>query len=130
MTIQEIQARIMLTTAKLIVIFIIACFTVDALAHGNHHGSTTVNNYYSQETIQKHVNQATKGFAIAGASGQHHYKATTALQWSVAGAYTDVTDTSAISFGLGKQYESVFLSVSYSTDGESTMVTGAASGVF
>ena len=51
-----------------------------------------------------------KGIALASASGQHNYKATNQLQWSIAGAFVGENDDSAASFGLAKQLGKVFVS--------------------
>lgn len=117
--------KIISSVSALVLVSLLIIKTVEA--GGKYH--TEVNNYYnSSEVIQTYVQNS--GVALAAASGQHHYKATTALQWSVGGAYSSLGDNSAVSFGLGKQYESVFLSTSYSTDGRDSVITGSASGVF
>lgn len=80
--------------------------------------STTTNNYIQQ------------GVALASASGQHHYKATTSLQWSMGGAFANTSDSSAVSFGLGAQVGKVFISGNFSSDGSTSVVGFGASGTF
>ena len=67
--------------------------------------------------------------AIPAAAGQHHYKATTQLQWSVGAAFAEGGD-SAVSLGLGLQLGEVFASGNYSTDGDESIVGVAGSGTF
>lgn len=71
-----------------------------------------------------------KGVALAAASGQHNYKATTSLQWSVAGAFVNENDDSAVSFGLSKQIGKIFGSINFSSDGHSSIIGVSASGTF
>lgn len=101
----------------------------DSYRHGvvyKSDGVAPVTNIYNSETI---VNNSS-GIALAAASGQHHYKATTSLQWSAGGAYTDINDESAASFGLGKQFGKVFVSGNYGSDGHHSIVGVSASGTF
>jgi len=79
-------------------------------------------------TVIERAIEKTKGVALASASGQHHYKATNQLQWSVGTAFS--SGDSAVSFGLGKQVGKVFVSGGYSTDGDDSMMNVGASGTF
>lgn len=82
-----------------------------------------------RETITS-VYADSKGIALAAASGQHNYKATTSLQWSVAGAFVSENDDSAASFGLGMQAGKVFIDGNFSSDGHSSILAVSASGTF
>jgi len=100
-------------------IFIIMTIAVisDANAddpHGVVIEKSSTNNYYTSE-----------GVASAIAAGQHHYKATKQLQWSIGGGYID--DYSAVSFGLGLQVGKVFVSGNLGSDG---VIGVGASGTF
>lgn len=81
--------------------------------------------YYhpSEEAMAPTFNQA-----LPAAAGQHHYKATTRLQWSVGAAFAD--EGSAVSFGLGQQLGEVFAAGSYSTDGDNSIFNITGSGTF
>lgn len=70
----------------------------------------------------------TRGIASAIAASQHHYKATTALQWSVGGG--NYNGDSAVSFGLGKQAGKIFVSGNFSSDGRASAIGFGASGTF
>ena len=109
-----------------------ALFTISLIANiayssESHHSivyvdipaETIVTNSYMQQ-----------GIALAAASGQHHYKATNQLQWSAAGAYSDMEDDSAVSFGLAKQLGKVFVTGSFSSDGNHNIIGFNASGTF
>ena len=74
------------------------------------------------------INQSDSGTALAIATSQHHYKATKSLQWSAGTGY--VENTSAVSFGLGKQVGKVFVSGNFSSNGSSSAIGFGASGTF
>ncbi|MEE8207865.1 MAG: hypothetical protein V3T88_02775 [Nitrosomonadaceae bacterium] len=65
--------------------------------------------------------------AVSAAAGQHHYRSTNRIQWSVGGAYCD---SSAASFGLGAQLGKVFASGNYSTDGHDSIIGFSLNGKF
>ena len=66
--------------------------------------------------------------ALGIAAAQHHYKATTALQWSIGGgSYGGET---AISGGLGMQAGKVFVSCNASSDGRTSAIGCGGSGTF
>jgi hypothetical protein len=90
-----------------------------ALADKYHHHDVP------RETINNYIQQ---GVALAAASGQHNYKATNQLQWSVAGAFE--SGSSAASFGLAKQVGKVFVSGNFSSDGSDSIIGVSASGTF
>ena len=79
--------------------------------------NTTTTNIYS-----------TKGVALGIAAAQHHYKATTALQWSIGGGNYD--GASAVSYGLGLQAGKVFVSGNVSSDGTTAAIGFGLSGTF
>ena len=79
--------------------------------------SNTTTNIYS-----------TKGVALGIAAAQHHYKATTALQWSLGGGNYD--GDSAVSYGLGLQAGKVFVSGNVSSDGTTAAIGFGLSGTF
>lgn len=97
------------------IIFFIALADVYA-GERHHHGETVINVTNSMD------------IAVAAASGQHHYRSTNQLQWSVGSAFID--DDSAVSFGLGKQVGRVFISGNYGSDGHSSIIGFSASGKF
>lgn len=115
--------------------FALSLFQVQA---GDYTKSTTINNYNSYPTtdvINKVIsNQDICGpAAVAGASGQHNYKAGTAWQWSFAGVHltSDTCDASAISGGLAKQFGTVFGTINFNTDlSGSSMIGFGFSGAF
>ena len=72
--------------------------------------------------------ETANGVVLGIAASQHHYKATTSLQWSVGAGYID--DDSAVSFGLGLQSGKVFISGNFSSDGSSSAIGFGASGTF
>jgi len=88
-----------------------------------HHSQPS--NYYSttNETVI-----SGKGIALGIAAAQHHYKATTALQWSIGGGNYD--GSSAVSGGLGLQAGKVFVSGNISSDGRTSAIGIGASGTF
>lgn len=106
----------------LVIMFIALAF--NASASERHHHNQTVN----QSTTN--IYQTDSAVALAAASGQHHYKDRDSLQWSGAGAYSDLEDKSAVSFGLGKQAGDVFITGSFSSDGNSSIIGFSASGSF
>ena len=71
---------------------------------------------------------SSKGIALGIAAAQHHYKATTALQWSVGGG--SYNGNSAISGGLGIQAGKVFVSCNASSDGRTSAIGCGGSGTF
>ena len=104
----------------LVISLIIGLAFADAVfAHDYHHHDPVTNTYQISNS---------KGVALAAASGQHHYKATNLLQWSIGGAHID--NSSAVSFGLGKQAGKVFISGNISSDGSATSLSFGASGTF
>lgn len=94
----------------------------DAFAEHKH----TVNNYYST-TNESKISIDSVNQAIAIASGQHHYRSTNSLQWSIGAGYMD---KSAVSFGLGKQVGKIFFTTDYSSDGKTSAIGFGASGSF
>jgi len=96
---------------------------------------TTVVNVYPTEEIINNAYNAARSEVRAAAAGQTNYKATTRLQWNVGAAFVD--GESALSFQLGYQAESIFITGGV-TDNTDTMftkdsdalVTVSASGVF
>jgi len=70
--------------------------------------------------------------AVAAASGQHNYKATTDLQWSTAAVYLDAEgcDDTAVSAALGLQNGNVFNSINFSSNGDENIIGITASGTF
>lgn len=123
-----------------ILMFIVAAlfFGLNAAwAGGKHHNDTeqVINIEYQQlQTTESVATQITKnsisGIALAAAAGQHNYKATNQLQWSVAGAFVGENDDSAASFGLAKQVGKVFVSGNFTSDGTNSLVGVSASGTF
>lgn len=109
------------------VVFAVLFFIVSAVWADNPHGSAGIVYERQDLTITTFTGQSA-GVALGLAAGQHHYKATTQLQWSVGGGLVD--DESAISFGLGLQSGEVFLSVNVSSDGSTSAFGLGASGVF
>ena len=105
---------------------ILLLLPMQAMAHGYHYSApSTINNVTNINNYQ------CGSSAIASASGQHNYKATNQLQWSAAGAYLSGTcDSSAVSFGLSKQFGKVFSAVNYSTDGSDSAIGFSFSGTF
>ena len=101
-----------------LLIFLAILLANTAYADTYHHRTTT--NVYTDS----------KGVAIAAASGQHNYKATTSLQWSVGGAFVNENDDSAVSFGLGQQLGKVFAACNYSSDSHNSIIGCSASGTF
>lgn len=79
--------------------------------------------YVSNSVVEKASNAA-----LPAAAGQHHYKATASLQWSVSAAFSE--NDSAVSFGLGLQTGDIFASGSFTTDGDAHVVGIAGSGTF
>ena len=119
-----------------IFIFIIA-FCVLAVSTQAHADRT--NNYYHNEPAQVTylptetntvVVDNTSNSALAGASGQHNYKASYNFQWSVAGFHLMDVDKSAVSFGLAKRLGKVFSTANYSTDGTNSAIGFSFSGTF
>lgn len=106
--------------SKSFLLLALCCFITGVVfaseEHHHYHASTAA--------IEKAYNQA-----LPAAAGQHHYKATTQLQWSVGAAFTD-DDDGAVSFGLGLQLGEVFTTGSFSTDGEESIAAVAGSGTF
>lgn len=90
-------------------IFVFLAVTPFVSAVEYHHHDVT-NNYYSQETINSAINTvySNSAAAKATAAGQHHFKSTPKLQWSVGAGF--VGNESAISFALGLQAGNVFIS--------------------
>jgi len=72
------------------------------------------------------VNVSSQALSIA--ASQHHYKATTSLQWSIGAGHNN--DSSAASFGLEIQSGKVFVSGNVSFDGSSSAIGVGASGTF
>ena len=101
----------------LLVGFILCAASTPAGASERHHYQP------SPAAIKKAFNSA-----LPAAAGQHHYKATTQLQWSVGAAFAD--EGSAVSFGLGQQLGKVFAAGSYSTDGDNSIFNITGSGTF
>jgi len=66
------------------------------------------NTYVTEENVSQAVSDTDKSEARSIASGQHHFKATTRLQWSVGAGFAG--DESALSFGLGLQTGKIFWS--------------------
>lgn len=113
------------------VLFAILFFAASiARADNIHHSIVYEENYTypAASSIENAKNYTYAGTALAIASGQHHYKATTSLQWSVGAGYVD--DNSAVSFGLGLQSGKVFISGNFSSDGSTSAVGFGASGTF
>ena len=90
------------------------------------------NNYITEKVINQTVNETDKSAAKSTAAGQHHYKATKDLQWSVGAGYAG--DETALSVGLGLQLGNVFMSGNITDtifSGESDPIIGiGASGTF
>lgn len=107
------------------IIFFVACAVLffmslmNAYAGEKHHRSTT-------QIVTK--SESVSDIALAVAAGQHNYKATSAFQWSVGAGYVD--NSSAVSFGLGKQTGKVFISGNFSSDGRTSAIGFGASGTF
>lgn len=99
------------------VLYIVSLSNVYATERHHHHETVVQNN-----SIQ------ISGTALAIAASQHHYKATSQLQWSTGAGY--INDKSAVSFGLGIQAGKVFVSGNFSSDGSSSAIGIGASGTF
>jgi len=89
------------------------------------HGSEYHHAYIGQSSTPSE--SSVSNIALSAAAGQHNFKATTALQWSVGGA---IGNDSAVSFGLGKQMGKVFVSGNYSSDGKDSIIGLSAGGTF
>ena len=112
---------------KLLMFITMLLFMSAANAGDPHYGGIV----YAEESLLVVNDDNCGAEAVTGASGQHHYKATTQLQWSVAGAFTDGNcNDSAVSFGLGLQAGDVFTAANFSSNGESNMIGVSASGTF
>ena len=92
----------------------------------------TTDNYTAGEILNQPSDKTDEIAARSTAAGQHHYKATTDLQWSVGSGFAG--DETALSFGLGYQAGDVFVSGNITDtifSGESDPVVGVgASGTF
>ena len=104
------------------IIFLFA-ISLSVFASNKHRVPTVIN---ITETTA--ISNYSSDISIAVAVAQHHYKATKSLQWSVGVGY--VEDSSAVSFGLGKQFGKVFISGNFSSNGNSSAIGIGASGTF
>jgi len=89
--------------------------------------NTANSHEYKKVIVEKTIKESSISQAIAIAAGQHHFKATTALQWSVGVGHDE---KSAVSFGLGKQVGKVFISGNISSDGSTSAFGFSGSGTF
>jgi len=116
---------------KLIVVFCIVAalffFTLGNAYSGDRHYRVPLPNLTEKAPDVTNIYNV-KGIALAIAAGQHNFKATTALQWSIGAGH--VNNDSAVSLGLGLQAGKVFISGNISGDGESSAIGISGSGTF
>ena len=119
----------------LVFLALTALSTNITIASGSHHNDSITNNYYASETvINKSISdsKADKSTAKSTAAGQHNFKSTTDLQWSIGAGFAG--DESALSLGLGLQTGNIFFSGNVTGalfSGESDPIFGfGASGTF
>ena len=102
-------------------------FANAAMADKQHHSVVI-----EKTPVTNNIYTDSQGIASAIAAGQHHYKATQHLQWSIGAGFAG--DESALSFGLGLQAGKVFVSGNVTNNifsGDSDPVIGiGASGTF
>jgi len=112
---------------KLIFTVVLFLFIGAVNAGDPHHGGIV----YDEENMQIANDDNCGAEAVAGASGQHHYKAGNRLQWSSAVVYLDgKCDDTAASFGLALQNGNVFNTINFSSNGDENIIAITASGTF
>ena len=86
--------------------------------------------YLPTETNTVVINNNDSNTALAGASGQHNFKASYNFQWSVATFHLFDADKSAVSFATAKKIGKLFGSVNYTTDGTNSAIGASLGGTF
>ena len=93
----------------IVAITFLASLYADPVEADGYNHNVEVNNYYLPEHSKSiSDSQADNNTAKSTAAGQHNFKSTTDLQWSVGAGFSG--DASALSFGLGLQTGKIFFS--------------------